>query len=114
MSAGQMFVVTPYVGRSAGPGFLRTRRLPLQLFRSSLLLAATFCFFGGLRYLPLAEGSAITFLAPMIIVVLSGPLLGERPDRWRWAATVIGFAGILIVLRPGSAGFPPPGLPLIP
>jgi drug/metabolite transporter (DMT)-like permease len=91
----------------AGPGFWRTRRLPLQLFRSSLLLAATFCFFGGLRYLPLAEASAITFLAPMIVVVLSMPLLGERPDRWRWATTLTGFAGILLVLRPGSAVFHP-------
>jgi drug/metabolite transporter (DMT)-like permease len=111
--AGQMLVVTPYVWQRAGPGFWRTRRLPLQLFRSSLLLAATFCFFGGLRYLPLAEGSAITFLGPMIIVVLSGPLLGERPDRWRWAATLIGFAGILLVLRPGSAVFHPAVLLMI-
>jgi drug/metabolite transporter (DMT)-like permease len=105
--AGQMLVVTPYVWHRAGPGFWRTRRLPLQLFRSSLLLAATFCFFGGLRYLPLAEASAITFLAPMIVVVLSMPLLHERPDRWRWATTLTGFAGILLVLRPGSAVFHP-------
>lgn len=111
--AGQMLVVTPYVWQRAGSGFWRTRRLPLQLFRSSLLLAATFCFFGGLRYLPLAEGSAITFLAPMVVVVLSLPLLGERPNRWRWATTITGFAGILIVLRPGSAVFHPAALLLI-
>ena len=47
----------------------------MQLLRSAMLLCATFCFFGGLRYLPLAEGSAITFLAPIIVVVLSGPIL---------------------------------------
>lgn len=111
--AGQMLVVTPYVWQRAGSGFWRTRRLPLQLFRSSLLLAATFCFFGGLRYLPLAEGSAITFLAPMIVVVLSMPLLGERPNRWRWTTTITGFVGILIVLRPGSAVFHPAVLLLI-
>ena len=57
--AGQMLVVTPYVWHRAGKGFWRTRRLPLQLFRSSLLLAATICFFAALRYLPLAEASAI-------------------------------------------------------
>ena len=111
--AGQMLVVTPYVWHRAGTGFWRTRRLPLQLFRSSLLLAATFCFFAALRYLPLAEASAIIYLAPMIIVVLSGPLLGERPNRWRWATAITGFIGILIVLRPGSAVFHPAVLLLI-
>ncbi len=111
--AGQMLVVTPYVWHRAGTGFWRTRRLPLQLFRSSLLLAATLCFFAALRYLPLAEASAIIYLAPMIIVVLSGPLLGERPNRWRWATAVTGFIGILIVLRPGSAVFHPAVLLLI-
>ena len=47
----------------------------------AFLVAATICFFAGLRYLPLAEASAITFLAPIIIVVLSRPVLGERPTR---------------------------------
>ena len=99
-------VVTPFAWRRAGPGFWRTRRLGLQLLRSAMLLCATFCFFGGLRYLPLAEGSAITFLAPIIVVVLSGPILGERPDRARWIAALTGFAGILILLRPGLRGLP--------
>jgi drug/metabolite transporter (DMT)-like permease len=67
--------------------FWRTRRLALQLLSSSMLLIATFCFFGALRYLPLAEASAITFLAPIFIVLLSGPLLGERPTRPRWVAS---------------------------
>jgi drug/metabolite transporter (DMT)-like permease len=111
--AGQMIVVTPFAWRRAGPGFWRTRRLGLQLLRSAMLLCATFCFFGGLRYLPLAEGSAITFLAPIIVVVLSGPILGERPDRARWIAALTGFAGILILLRPGSAVFHPAALLLL-
>jgi drug/metabolite transporter (DMT)-like permease len=111
--AGQMLVVTPFAWHRAGPGFWRTRRLPLQLFRSALLLAATGCFFGALRFLPLAEASAISFLAPIIIVMLSGPMLGERPDRWRWIASVSGFAGILILLRPGSAVFHPAVLLLL-
>ena len=66
-----------------------------------------------LRYLPLAEGSAITFLAPIFIVVLSRPVLGERPTRARWVASLAGFAGILILLRPGSAIFHPAVLLLI-
>jgi len=103
--AGQMLVVTPFAWQRAGVGFWRTRHPWLQLLRSAFLLAATLCFFGALRYLPLAEGSAITFLAPMLVVILSGPLLGERPTRARWVAVVTGFIGILILVRPGSAIF---------
>ncbi len=111
--AGQMLVVTPFAWHRAGPGFWRTRRLGLQLLRSALLLCATFCFFGALRYLPLAEASAITFLAPVFVVVLSGPMLGERPGRARWIAAIVGFVGILILLRPGSAVFHPAALLLL-
>src|SRR5205085_352613 len=81
--AGQMLVVTPYIWHRTGPGFWRTRHLRMQLVRSGLLLVATFGFFAGLRYLPLAEASAITFMAPMFVVALSLPVLGERPTRAR-------------------------------
>jgi drug/metabolite transporter (DMT)-like permease len=108
-----MLFVTPFAWRKAGSGFWRTQRLPLQLLRSAFLLTATACFFGALRYLPLAEGSAITFLAPIFVVVLSGPLLGERPSLGRWIVTISGFCGILILARPGSAVFHPAGLLLV-
>jgi drug/metabolite transporter (DMT)-like permease len=111
--AGQMLFVTPFAWKQAGPGFWRTRRLALQLARSALLLIATACFFGGLRYLPLAEGSAITFLAPIFAVLLSMPLLGERPTPARWIAAPMGFAGIVILARPGSAVFQPAALLLV-
>ena len=111
--AGQMLVVTPFARAGGGAGFWRTHRLRLQLTRSSLLLAATFCFFGGLRYLPLAEASAISFLAPVFVVVLCGPILGERAPRARWASAIAGFVGVLIVLRPGSAVFHPAALLMI-
>jgi len=108
--AGQMLVVTPFAWRRNPAGFWRTRHLGIQLLRSACLLAATLCFFGGLRYLPLAEGSAIMYLAPMFVVTLSVPLLGERPTRARWIATMAGFVGILILSRPGSAIFHPAAL----
>ena len=110
---GQMLVVTPFAWHRGGRDFWRTKRLPLQLFRSSMLLIATFCFFGALRYLPIAEASAITFLAPILIVLMSGPLLGERPTRWRWITSITGFIGILILLRPGSSVFHPATLLLL-
>ena len=74
--AGQTLVVTPFAWHRAGPGFWRTKRLPMQLVRSSFLLAATMCFFGGLRFLPLAEASSITFLAPVIVDAIAS---GRQP-----------------------------------
>ena len=110
---GQMLVVAPIAWHRAGNGFWRTRHLSLQLQRSAMLLGATVCLYGGLRYLPLAEGSAILFLAPMLIVMLSGPLLREKPTRARWVASITGFVGVLILLRPGSAVFHPAALLLL-
>jgi drug/metabolite transporter (DMT)-like permease len=110
---GQMLVVAPFAWHRAGNGFWRTRYLPVQLLRSTMLLGATVCLYGGLRYLPLAEGSAILFLAPMLIVMLSGPVLGEKPTRARWVASITGFLGVLILLRPGSAVFHPATLLLL-
>jgi drug/metabolite transporter (DMT)-like permease len=110
---GQMLVVTPFARHRAGKDFWRTRHWRMQLLRSACLVAATACFFTGLRYLPLAEASAITFLAPILIVILAQPVLGERPTRVRWTAVAIGFAGILLLLRPGSAVFHPAAILLI-
>ena len=105
--AGQMLVVTPIARHRGGPGFWWSRHLRLQLLRSLCLVVATASFFGALRFVPLAEGSAITFLAPIFCIVLSMPVLGERPTRGRWIAAIVGFAGILILVRPGSAVFQP-------
>ena len=111
--AGQMLIVAPFALHRSGSGFWRTRHPGLQLLRSAMLLGATACFFAGLRHLPLAEGSAILYLAPIFIVVLSGPVLGERPNRARWIAAIVGFVGVLILLRPGSAVFHPATLLLL-
>lgn len=111
--AGQMLMVAPFAWQRSGKGFWRTRHPGMQLLRSTMLLGATVCFFAGLRFLPLAEGSAILFLAPILIVMLSGPILGERPTRARWVAAIAGFVGVLILLRPGSAVFHPATLLLL-
>jgi len=110
---GQMAVVTPVAWHRGGNGFWRTRHLRMQLARSACLVLATLCFFGALRYVPLGEGTAITFLAPMFAIVLSMPVLGEKPTRARWTAAVVGFCGILLLVRPGSAVFHPAALLLV-
>jgi drug/metabolite transporter (DMT)-like permease len=111
--AGQMIVVTPFAWHRAGRGFWRARKPGLQLLRSLFLLLATLGFWGGLRYLPLAEASSITFLAPTFVVLLSWPILHERATRARQIASTVGFIGILILLRPGSAVMHPAVLLLL-
>src|SRR6476619_5930747 len=111
--AGQMLFVTPFAYHRVGPGFWRTQKLRVQLLRSLMLVLATLGFFGGLRYLPLAEASAITFLAPIFIVALSWPVLREHAPAARRVASIAGFAGILILLRPGSAVMHPAVLLLV-
>ncbi len=84
------------------PKVMVTRRLRVQLVRSLLLLATTVLFFSGLRFVPLAEASSIMFAVPIIVTVLSVPLLREHVGIHRWAGVLVGFAGVLVILRPGS------------
>lgn len=60
--------------------------------------------------MPVVEVSAIAFMGPIILTALAGPLLGERVGARRWAAVLLGFGGMLVVLRPGMAGFQPAAL----
>ena len=99
---GQMLVVTPFAWQRGGHRFWRTSRLRLHLVRSGFLLLATLLFFAGLRFLPLAEGSSIMYLAPVFVALLSWPVLGERTTARSHVATAFGFIGALILLRPGS------------
>lgn len=80
----------------------QTQRLPLQLLRAATLTATSLLFLSALRHLPLAEGTAISFVMPFIVTALSVPLLGERVPGKRWLAVAVGFAGMLLVTRPGT------------
>lgn len=104
---GQMAFATSIAARRLGAGFWRTRHPRMQLARALCLVVASTSFVGSLRYLPLAEGSAVAFLAPVLAIILSIPVLGERPTPARWLAAAGGFAGVLLVVRPGSAMFHP-------
>ena len=88
-----------------GPGALSTRRPLAHVGRGLLATVATLSFFLGLTLLPLAEVTAIAFTAPLFVTLLAVPLLGERPGRARWIATWAGFAGVLLIVRPGGAAF---------
>jgi drug/metabolite transporter (DMT)-like permease len=86
---------------------VRTRRPWLQLLRAMMLPCMTAMNFWALQYLQLAETGSIMFLAPVVVAVLGVRLLGERLDRGRWIAIVVGFIGVVIILQPGSRGFHP-------
>jgi drug/metabolite transporter (DMT)-like permease len=84
------------------PKIMVTQRLGIQLFRSLLLLTTTGLFFLALRIVPLAEVSAIMFIAPIIVTALSVPLLREKVGVHKWAGVLVGFTGALVMLRPGA------------
>jgi drug/metabolite transporter (DMT)-like permease len=89
------------IGRINPIAVIRTERLGLQVVRSLLLLAATFLFFTAIRYIPLADATAIAFVSPLLVTVLSVPMLGENVGGRRWAAVVVGLVGAVIIIRPG-------------
>jgi drug/metabolite transporter (DMT)-like permease len=86
---------------------LHSRRPGLQLMRAMALLASSLFFISGLRFLPIAEASATSFVSPLYVTALSIVFLGERVGVRRWLATAIGLIGVLIILRPGSSAFHP-------
>jgi len=86
------------------PGLLRTGRPVLQLGRSILLLGSTVFNFMAFRYLQLDEALAILFSTPFLVAILAGPVLGEWVGWRRWTAIMVGFLGVLVVVRPGLGG----------
>jgi drug/metabolite transporter (DMT)-like permease len=91
----------------SGLGVLRTKRPLLQLLRALCLLGTSLFFTTSLLYIPLAEATAVNFLAPVLVTALSVPLLGERVTRGQWVAVIFGFIGVLIIVHPGGDLFTP-------
>jgi drug/metabolite transporter (DMT)-like permease len=88
----------------------RTRRPLAHLWRAVAGLTTMVVAFSALRYLPLAESTTIGFAAPLFAVILSALVLGERVGRHRWSAVVIGFVGVLVVMRPDASDLAATGL----
>ncbi len=79
-----------------------TNRPIIQIIRPGFLVCSISSLFVGLTYLPLAEATAIGFVAPLFITVLSVPILKEKVGIHRWCAVIIGLVGVMIIIRPGS------------
>jgi len=98
-------VVFAWAMYSGGVRQLVQVRWPLHLVRGvlSVFMMVTFTF--ALKSLTLAKTYSIFFIAPLMIALLSIVLLGERVQRAQWGAIAVGFAGVLIVLKPETSGF---------
>ena len=88
-----------------GLSLMRSQAIWREIWRGLMLLGGTYLNFTAVKYLPLATTAALAFTAPLWITALSIPLLGERVGARRWAAVVVGFLGVLVVVRPGFEGF---------
>ena len=85
----------------AGLSSLHTRRFGLHVLRAIAVVSAVMCWFTAVSLMPLAEVTALGFVAPLFAAVGAGLFLGERVGVRRWSAIIVGFAGAMVILRPG-------------
>lgn len=92
---------------------LKTARWPWHLLRTVFASGAMFGFFYGLSQMPLVNALTLGFTAPLMVTALSVPCLGEHVGWRRWLAVIAGFAGVLVILRPGAGTLTPAALSVL-
>ena len=100
-----LFVFLPVmliVWRAGGFGLIRVNSFRDQSLRAGFAFIGGFCFITGISFLPLADALAITFAGPLFVTALAPPMLGETVGWRRWSAVLVGFAGVVVMLRPGA------------
>jgi drug/metabolite transporter (DMT)-like permease len=107
--AVNFLMLAPFVIRSRFR-VLATARPVVQSLRGVAMLSSAILFMAGLAHMPIADATTIGFVSPLLVTALSIPFLGERVGVRRWAAVVLGFVGVLIIIRPGTAAFDPAAL----
>jgi drug/metabolite transporter (DMT)-like permease len=100
-----VLLVVIALGPRLGWGLVRTRRLGVQLVRGLLLAGSTLFFVFAIKQMPLAETSSITFIAPVLVTLMGAFFLKEKVETARWLAVAGGFAGVVIIVRPGGGVF---------
>ncbi len=98
---GLLIVVAVVFWPRHGRAVLRTTRPGLQLLRGVMVVSSTVLFLIAIKFVPLAEAVAVSFVAPFVVAALGGLLLKEQAGIRRWVAVLMGFAGTMIVIRPG-------------
>jgi len=84
---------------------LKTQQLPRYFVRSAIGLGSMLCAFWALGHLPLAQAVSLSYSTPLFVTIAAVLWLGETVRIRRWAAVVVGFIGVLVIVRPGTAGF---------
>jgi drug/metabolite transporter (DMT)-like permease len=105
-----MLIMLVWLAPSMKWDLVRTQQPWLQVLRGLFLVGSTCFFFQALRLMPMAEASAIGFIAPLLVTLLAVPILKEKISRRRWIAVIIGFIGVMIIIRPGGKVFSPAAL----
>jgi drug/metabolite transporter (DMT)-like permease len=90
-----------------GMSLVKSRHMRWHAVRTLMFVVMTGINFWALQYLQLTITSSIFFTVPIVIALISAVFFGERIGAGRWAAILVGFAGVLVIVRPGSAGFHP-------
>lgn len=90
-----------FVARAGGFSTLRTHRFGEHFSRALMQFMGMMAIFTAYKLMPLTDAVAITFAAPLFMTVLSIPLLGERVGLHRWGAVIVGFSGVMLMVRPG-------------
>ena len=96
-------VIVAMAYATGGPVLLRTKRIDSHALRSIAGTIAMFCNFAAYTYLPLADATAISFAAPLFVVILAALMLAERVHIYRWSAVLVGFVGVLIIASPEAS-----------
>jgi drug/metabolite transporter (DMT)-like permease len=100
-----LLVILPYVHGVSGWSALRVHNWIGQCTRGTLFALGSAMMVAALSQLPIATVTSITFAAPLLVAAFSGPVLKEKVSARRWGVIVLGFVGVLIIIRPGGARF---------
>lgn len=103
-------IVYAWICVARGPMGFTTSRIGSHATRSAIGLTSMAFNFGSLALLPLAEATTIGFTGPIFATIMSALILREATGVHRWAAVLVGFAGVVVMARPDAAHFPPLGL----
>ena len=99
-----IFMLATFVPKF-GLKMLRTRRLPMHLLRSSCLFTSNAVYFLAITFIPLGDAASINMSSPLLVAALAWPILRERTNPQRVAAVLVGFLGVLVIIRPGTGVF---------
>ena len=90
---------------SGAPGVFRTRQLPRYFVRSAIGIGSMLCGFWAIGHLPISQAIALSYSTPLFVTIFATIWLGEVVRRRRWTAVLLGFVGVLVIVRPGTEGF---------